>query len=391
MKLRVGSRQLILLALLAGGLSGCQPATPDPVLVAAGVSAVQTAAAVQPTAVLAAVQPDAAAAAPTLPPAPTATLPEPAARAADLDPLRFVFPSPGPEPIAAWRPPLYPTPWAPTPYDHFYFARPIGADEINWPLADYRYGGVYFKDEVHTGVDIPARRGTPVLAAAAGKVLWAGMGLMKMQSDPDDPYGNAVSIRHPFGYQGDTLHTIYGHMDTLFVQRGEWVEAGQILGLVGDTGHVTGVHLHFEIRVGHDNYFTSRNPELWIAPPQGWGVLAARITHNNGEPIAREAVRIFALKGSANWEVRTYGSGSVYSDPYYKENMVIGDLPAGEYRVWVNYNNTVYNHRVTIQPGMVTFFAFKGKGGFSDDPPRPPNAAYFPTPILPTASPTPEG
>ena len=49
------------------------------------------------------------------------------------DPLRFAFPAPGPPPVSAWRPPLYTTPWAPTPYDHFYFARPIPANEINWP------------------------------------------------------------------------------------------------------------------------------------------------------------------------------------------------------------------------------------------------------------------
>jgi len=50
------------------------------------------------------------------------------------DPLQFIFPTPAPPPVSAWRPPLYPTPWVPTQQDHFYFARPIGANEINWPL-----------------------------------------------------------------------------------------------------------------------------------------------------------------------------------------------------------------------------------------------------------------
>ena len=90
------------------------------------------------------------------------------------DPLRFVFPDTGPAPVSAWRPPLYPIPWAPTPYDHFYFARPIAADEVNWPLWDYRYGGTFFENVVHTGVDIPAPQGTPVLAAGSGKVIQAG-------------------------------------------------------------------------------------------------------------------------------------------------------------------------------------------------------------------------
>ena len=89
------------------------------------------------------------------------------------DPLRFSFPTSGPAPISAWRPPLYPIPWALSPYDHFYFSRPIAANDINWPLADYRYGGVFFSDVVHTGVDIPAHPGTPVLAAGPGKITWA--------------------------------------------------------------------------------------------------------------------------------------------------------------------------------------------------------------------------
>ena len=55
-----------------------------------------------------------------------------------LAPFRFDLPTPGEAPVSGWRPPLYPIPWAPTSYDHFYFARPIAADQVNWPLADYR-------------------------------------------------------------------------------------------------------------------------------------------------------------------------------------------------------------------------------------------------------------
>ncbi|MDZ4185369.1 MAG: hypothetical protein U1D97_10375, partial [Desulfuromonadales bacterium] len=70
-----------------------------------------------------------------------------------------------------WRPPLSDPPWALSPYDHFYFTRPIAADKVNWPLADYRYGGIFFgADIIHTGIDLPNPRGTPVMAAAPGKV-----------------------------------------------------------------------------------------------------------------------------------------------------------------------------------------------------------------------------
>ena len=83
-------------------------------------------------------------------------------------PLRLVLPTPGVEPVSGWRPPLYPIPWAVSSYDHFYFARPNPADQVNWPLADYRYGQMFFANVVHTGVDIDAFEGSPVLAAGPG-------------------------------------------------------------------------------------------------------------------------------------------------------------------------------------------------------------------------------
>jgi murein DD-endopeptidase MepM/ murein hydrolase activator NlpD len=141
------------------------------------------------------------------------------------EPLRFTFPEAPPPLTTAWRPPLYPVPWAKAPQDHFYFIRPIAADDINWPLWDYRYGGVFFENVVHTGIDIVARIGTPVVAAGSGKVIWAGSGLYRGENDPDDPYGLAVAIQHDFSYQGEALYTIYGHMDRVDVVWGQIVEA----------------------------------------------------------------------------------------------------------------------------------------------------------------------
>jgi len=163
------------------------------------------------------------------------------------DPLRFNLPTPGPAPISLWRPPLYDTPWALGPFDHFYFSRPIAADEVNWPVADYRYGGVFFgSDIIHTGIDIPSPTGTPVLAAADGRVIWAGYGLYYGNNDPKDPYGLAVTIRHDFGYAGQRLYTVYAHMDQILVKDGQEVKTGDVLGLVGTTGLTTGPHLHLK-------------------------------------------------------------------------------------------------------------------------------------------------
>jgi murein DD-endopeptidase MepM/ murein hydrolase activator NlpD len=293
-------------------------------------------------------------------------------------PLQFVFPSPPPPPESAWRPPLYPTPWEPTPYDHFYFTRPIAADEINWPLADYRYGGVFFGTEVHTGVDVPAPIGTQVLAAAGGKVTWAGYGLYAQKEDLNDPYGLAVAIKHDFGYDGETLYTIYGHMSQIFVSRGQRVNGGDVIGLVGETGRVTGPHLHFEVRLQKNNFYGSRNPELWISPPQGWGLLAGRVMDSSSEPLTEQTVKVISLDTRRVCEVNTYGSGSANSDPYYRENVVMGDLPAGNYELLVEYEGTIFNHKMQIRPGMVSYFRFQGKKGFSAEPPSPPEDGFTP-------------
>lgn len=303
------------------------------------------------------------------------------------DPLRFVFPSPGPAPVSAWRPPLYPIPWGLTPYDHFYFARAIGADQVNWPLAEYRYGGAFLPDVIHTGVDIPAQRNTPVLAAGPGRVTWAGYGLYLGVKDTSDPYGLAVAIKHDFGYQGDTLFTVYGHLNRVDVLKGQHVNTGDVLGLVGETGKVTGPHLHFEVRVGKNNFFGSRNPELWIAPPQGWGVLAARIKTTSGALLPDYLVTVSSKETGQVWRVNSYNKGRVNSDPYYRENLVLGDLPAGEYDIEIAYVGFAHNLDLQIIPGMVSYFSFQGRVGFSTELPPPPGEEFIPPPGTPSTVP----
>ena len=309
-------------------------------------------------------------------------LPTPAA-----DPLRFSFPTPGPPPVSAWRPPLYPTPWVPTPYDHFYFARPIAADEVNWPLPDYRYGGVFLPDVVHTGIDIPAPLDTPVLAAGAGRVTWAGYGLYRGVEDPTDPYGLAVAIKHSFGYNGQTLYTVYGHLEQVDVLVGQQVNTGDVLGLVGQTGQVTGPHLHFEVRLGRNNFFQTRNPELWLAPPEGWGILAGRLMDSNGELLRSQLISVHSKSTLQYWGVKSYGRGAAIGDDYYQENLVLGDLPEDDYVVWIPFEGSTYNLDVHISPGMVTYFRFHGKDGVEGGLPPTPRPDF--TPPAPQFSATP--
>jgi murein DD-endopeptidase MepM/ murein hydrolase activator NlpD len=88
---------------------------------------------------------------------------------------------------------------------------------------------------LHKGVDLGAPTGTPVLAAADGKVEL---------SDWLSGYGRAIILSH----QDNTRETLYAHLSEAFVKPGQWVEKGTVIGRVGSTGLSTGPHLHFELR-----------------------------------------------------------------------------------------------------------------------------------------------
>lgn len=95
---------------------------------------------------------------------------------------------------------------------------------------------------LHSGIDIGKGGRTeavPIVAAASGEVIKANF---------DRSYGNVVMITHVI--DGQVMTTVYGHMESLSVSNGQRVEKGQLLGYMGNTGHSTGPHLHFEIHHG---------------------------------------------------------------------------------------------------------------------------------------------
>lgn len=306
-------------------------------------------------------------------------LPEPNSRAnqavTPLPPLKITFPTPGAEPKSIWRPALYDVPFALGPFDHFYFSRPIPVDQVNWPLADYKYGDFYpGRDIVHTGVDIDAPTGTEVMAAAPGKIVWAGYGFSLGDEDPEDPYGRAVAIKHDFGYHGRQMTTVYAHLDRVDVMVGQEVNMGDILGIVGTTGATSGPHLHFEVRVEDtQRYYSTRNPELWLAPPIGWGVIAGKILKPDGAPLIGQVVTVENIDTGKVYSSRTYAPNLPIADDYYKENLVIADLPAGEYYLIVDFDNNRNKTIISVFPGSISFFTFRGERGFNFSPPPTPS------------------
>ena len=94
------------------------------------------------------------------------------------------------------------------------------------------------RGRLHKGMDIAAPIGTPIVAPAAGKVVFVGT---------KNGYGNTVIIDH-----GDHVHTLYAHNSFIKVSEGETVSKGQEISRVGISGHSTGPHLHYEVRIdGH--------------------------------------------------------------------------------------------------------------------------------------------
>jgi murein DD-endopeptidase MepM/ murein hydrolase activator NlpD len=297
-------------------------------------------------------------------------------------PLEITFPTPGTGLVPIWRPPLEPAPWALGPHDHFYFVRPILVNEVNWPLNNYRYGYIFpDSDAIHTGVDIDAPRGTIIHAAASGTVVWAGFGLLSGdQGNKEDPYGMAVVVRHDFGFEGHRLSTVYAHMEQVLVQVGQKVQAGDDLGLVGDTGFTTGPHVHFEVRLETDNYFTTRNPELWMVPPEGDGVLVGRLLNTDGSWLDAHSVDVIGQDRSDN-QVFTYAATGIYHDDYYQENLVLSDLPAGNYTVKVSYDDKEYDLKIAIHSGAISYFTYQGTFGYKTDlPALPDDSTWLVTP-----------
>jgi hypothetical protein len=111
---------------------------------------------------------------------------------------------------------------------------------------DPRGGG----SRMHSGVDWAGPQGTPIVATAAGTVTFAGR---------QSGYGNLVIIRHDFG-----IETYYAHLHTIGVSTGQRVSRGERIGGMGTTGRSTGVHLHYEIRVGGNPI----NPMTYIRAAQ---------------------------------------------------------------------------------------------------------------------------
>jgi murein DD-endopeptidase MepM/ murein hydrolase activator NlpD len=130
-----------------------------------------------------------------------------------------------------------------------YFLTPVHG----WKSSDFgmRFDPYYHVWQLHAGVDLAAGGGTPIYAAADGRVVRAGW---------NGGYGNYTCIYHGLN-QGRGISTCYGHQSAILVHVGQQVHRGDVIGRVGTTGASTGNHLHFEVRING----TPVQPLNWLA------------------------------------------------------------------------------------------------------------------------------
>jgi murein DD-endopeptidase MepM/ murein hydrolase activator NlpD len=124
-------------------------------------------------------------------------------------------------------------------------------DALRWPLGGDVTGvfGEPRAGHMHEGIDIPNPVGTPIAAAAGGKVV---------MREWQDGYGRYTCIAHI------EILTCYAHQSRFHVKLGEHVEQGQLIGYTGDTGTSEAPHLHFEVRRGREPWGKPLNPLRYL-------------------------------------------------------------------------------------------------------------------------------
>ncbi len=254
----------------------------------------------------------------------------------------------------------------PTVPRHTWFLRPIALTDQPHIDQTYRFGSTMGGNfQPHQGVEFNNPDGTPVHAIGDGVVVHAG---------PAEQGALTVAIKHDRRLTGGLyLYSVYYHNSKLLIRPGQRVKAGDVIALVGNTGRATNDHLHLEVHaapfdstrlivdpdVRYPPY--NANPELWIEPLPGTGMIAGQVWDSAGQPVYQ--ARIYGLVKPEPREtpfsfIETYGPRN-HPDPVYHEHFAISDVPPGEYVMGVQIGSQRVYRRVKVQPGKLTWVAFR--------------------------------
>lgn len=257
----------------------------------------------------------------------------------------------------------------PGPPRHTWFTRPIAQDAQPHIDQTYRYGSTMGGNfQQHQGVEFNNPDGTPVHAIGDGEVVWAG---------PAERGALTVAIRHDrllvAGGGRRFIFSVYYHNARLLTGVGKRVRAGDVIARVGNTGRATNDHLHLEVHaspvdsvrliVDPEQRFPpyTTNPELWIEPVAGTGLVAGQVWDARGQPLKQ--ARMYGLTKPEPQEtpfsfIETYGDRA-HGSPAYQDHFAINDVPPGDYTLGVEIEGRRVHRRIRVAAGRLTWVEFR--------------------------------
>jgi murein DD-endopeptidase MepM/ murein hydrolase activator NlpD len=210
--------------------------------------------------------------------------------------------------------------------------------------------------------------GTPVYAIGAGTVVYAG---------PAEQGALTVTIRHDTAVSAHgrryRIFSTYYHNSALKVRVGQKVRKGTVISLVGNTGRATNDHLHLEISASPSDSLSvvvdslqrfppyTTNPELWIEPLAGTGIVAGQVLDSGGAPVRQARVYGILKRDPAETPfsyAETYGD-KAHSHPLYGEHFAVSDVPEGTYTVGTEIEGKKVFRQITVEAGKVSWVVFK--------------------------------
>ncbi|WP_420642848.1 peptidoglycan DD-metalloendopeptidase family protein [Candidatus Leptofilum sp.] len=255
------------------------------------------------------------------------------------------------------------TPWpapAGDPMAHFDFIKPVPGGGRTIINKTFPYGsdgnGRYL---LHNGIDIAGELGMPVLAVADGTVVVSQSDEQALYGWRCNWYGQLVVLELDQTWQDQPIYVLYGHVLGLAVDVGQRVEQGQPIAEVGVGGAAIVPHLHLEVRVGTNEFGSTRNPMLWIHPGPTRGVVAGRLIDPQGRPWQGITVTLIDASEDEPQFINTYSyqgdpQNLINPDELLAENFLFADVKPGEYTLYVKLQGVEYRQSVEVVAGELT-------------------------------------
>lgn len=257
-------------------------------------------------------------------------------------------------PIPTFTPPALPFT---SEEEHYWLKRPIPEGGTVWTDKVYPYGSTRGGTlRPHHGVEFYVDSGTEVIAAASGTVVVAGKDDVIAYGPHTDFYGNLVIVELDTPFEGQPVYNLYAHLSDIYVVEGQHVDAEQLIALSGASGIADGPHLHFEVRLGQNNYGTTYNPRLWLYPFPDYGTVAGRVIRGNGSLVEEAPISLNRIDADSRYLATTsYAGTSVNSDAQWDENFVLDDVPMGYYEVTVAVGKKKFKEEIYVFPYRTNF------------------------------------